>query len=237
MDEDRDRERDEEDGELRPRQERKAESGRGKEIPAWARLDDRPIEGERRPEEGRVRGCLAHEDAGQHHPGHHDARDGDHERPRPIEKLPAEQVRRDGGTRHQEGIEHVRSLEGVRRRQRADHRREEQGVELVRSRNRGAVDRRQRRMGLGDRQRQLDVLQLVGHHGPVADPAREPEGEDRAGRQPEQDRPHGPDEPGRAGQARHGVQVSDETRGRDSLMVIFASWFSSPRRSIRPRRR
>ena len=41
---------------------------------------------------------------------------------------------------------------------RADHRREEQGVELVRGRNRRAVDRRQRRMGLRDRQRQLDCI-------------------------------------------------------------------------------
>ncbi len=177
--------------------------------------DDRPVEGERGPEEGRVRDCLAHHEAREHHPGHHDGEHRDRVRPGSREELPREEIGGHDGARHHHGVEHVGAAEGIGRGERPVQRGEQQRIELVRERDRRVVERGQRRPRLGDGEGELRVLHLVGHHRPVADPPGEPDGQERGGPAPEQEQPGRRGEPRRAQRARHRGEPS-EVRGERS---------------------
>ena len=133
------------------------------------------LQTEDRPQERGVRRGLGHQEAGEHHPGNEDGEPRSGERPGAREHLAAEEIHREDRADHQERVQHVRGTERLGRRERAVERRDEQRIELVVDRDRGAVHLGQRRARVRDRGRELRVQELVGHHRPVLDPPREPD--------------------------------------------------------------
>ena len=131
------------------------------------------VEREQRPAEGRVGDDLGEQERREHDPRDRDAQRSDPERDEPPDPDPArEQEDRDRGRRDQERVQPVGALEARGHVAVAEHRRDQHRVELVDVRDQLAVQPRQQRARLRDRDREPLVVELVRHHEPVLHPRR-----------------------------------------------------------------
>ena len=156
------------------RQGRDREGHDHREVATRAWRDGGSVKREHRPEEGGVRDDLGHQEGRERHPGNAHAEQRHDIRQACIPgHPPCEQKRRNARGAHDERIQHV-SVQQRRRDERVmEQRCKQQRVQLVHVPDQLAVDARQRRMAVRDADRKPFVEQLVRHHVPVGDAARQ----------------------------------------------------------------
>ncbi len=185
---DSDREDQREHDQLRAGERREHQTGQRQDVVAQPRDGRRALEGEHRPEEGRV--CS---DLGQEERRKDDPRDGDADRRNDVRGQPTPRdtaSEQEGGYRgrgHHVRVEHMCVVERERDVAVAIDRRDQQRVELADVRDQRSVDTRERGTGARDADRESFVEQFVGHHEPVDDSAGDLR-ERGAEHQPEHDR-------------------------------------------------
>ena len=170
---DRDDEHAEEHDELRPREHGDTDRGEREQVGRPRLARDGVRQRQQRPAERRIGDDLGEQERREHDPGNGDAQRSGPERDQPPEPDPAsEQEDRDRRRRDQERVQPVGALEARRHVPVAEQRRDQHRVELVDVRDQLAVQPRQQRAGLRDRDGEPLVVELVRHHEPVLHPRR-----------------------------------------------------------------
>ena len=211
LEDDRGREHEDEDEELRPGERRERDPEQGEHVVQDARYDRRALQREHRPEEGRIGRDLGEQEGREDDPGHaHREQRDEVGGGASVSDAACEE---EGG--HRRGGHDVR-VQDVRRVQRRRHvpvrerGRDQQRVELARVRDQHAVHVRKRRVQVRDADREALVEELVGHHEPVDDA---PCDRRQADREPEPERDCGELEPD---DGSGGPAAGRSTRARDA---------------------
>jgi hypothetical protein len=159
--------------ELRPREHGDPDRGERDRIPHPGLPLDRVHERKQRPAGAGIGDDLREQERRERDPRHGDREAAaDHSQNRAHADPAREQVDGDRRGCDHERVQAVRALEARRHVAASVHRREQDGIELVHVRDHLAVDARQQRTGLRDRDGEPLVVELVRHHEPVLHPRR-----------------------------------------------------------------
>ena len=187
---DRDRENEREDHQLRTRTDRQHDCDSRQRVVSLRRCRDRDVDRQQRAREQRVGDHVRQQQRGECHP-RHDSREHrrDDAGPNGARHTHREHVHRQHSRRHHERVCNMDGVETLADRAMGEERRDQQRIHLVERRHQLVMDMRQRRAQPGDAEREPLVEQLVRHHQPVGNAGRQ-HGQPRPERKPHDKRDH-----------------------------------------------